>query len=233
VLDRLPYAVPIEEDQLHDQSIDFPTILFLDPQLLKHGQVEMLGTAPPVPGHILQLLGDMNDIRATASEFFDHVHLWMPFISKKRFYERYLRSSFQSQPDIVLLLLTLQLITTLPPTAPRNPRTRLYHIVKHFHLDVESSSIFSIPVLQAGVLIALYELGHAIYPAAFSSIGACARYAHALGINVHGGSNQRRVLTLIEVEERRRVWWAIVILDRFVLVFSALDTLRAYRTTRR
>lgn len=77
---------------------------------------------------------------------------------------------------------------------------------------------FSILVLQAGVLVALYELGHGIYPAAFLSIGACARYAHALGINVSRTVPTRRVLTLVEVEERRRVWWAIVILDRFVVV---------------
>lgn len=106
---------------------------------------------------------------------------------------------------------------TMPPLSPRNPRIPLYYTVKHFNLEVESSSVFSILVLQAGVLIALYELGHAIYPAAFLTIGACARYAHALGINVSRGLNSRKVLTLVEVEERRRVWWAIIILDRYVL----------------
>jgi Fungal specific transcription factor domain len=106
---------------------------------------------------------------------------------------------------------------TMPPVSPRNPRIPLYYTVKHFYLEVEGSSVFSILVLQAGVLLALYELGHAIYPAAFLTIGACARYAHALGINVSRGLNSRRVLTLVEAEERRRVWWAIIILDRYVL----------------
>jgi len=132
------------------------------------------------------------------------------------FYDLHLRSPFQSRPDVVLLLLSLKLITTLPPTSPRNPRTPLYHAVKHFCLQVEGSSIFSLPVLQAAVLIALYELGHGIYPAAFLSIGVCARYAHALGINCSRSLQTRRVLTLVEVEERRKIWWAIVILDRLV-----------------
>ena len=88
--------------------------------------------------------------------------------------------------------------------------------MKHFHLQVEGSSVFSVPVLQAGVLLALYEIGHAIYPAAFLSVGACARYGHALGINCSGSLQTRRVLTLVEVEERRKTWWAIVILDRLV-----------------
>lgn len=142
----------------------------------------------------------------------------MPFISNKRFYEIHLRSSFQSRQDVVLLFLALKLLTTFPPaTNPRNLRTPLYHAVKHFHLEVESSTILSLPVLQTGVLLALYEIGHAIYPEAFLFIGLCARYAHALGINVSQNLNRRKVLPLLEVEERRRVWWALVILDRFVL----------------
>ena len=140
----------------------------------------------------------------------------MPFISKKRFYEIYLRPGFQCQLDVVLLLLSLKLVTTLPPVSPRNPRTGLYHAAQHFYLEVEGSSVFSVLVLQAGVLLALYELGHGIYPAAYLSIGACARYAHALGINGGRTLYTRKVLTLVEIEERRRVWWAIVILDRFV-----------------
>ena len=217
--DRLWYGFPVNDDDRADvQSIDFPTMLFLDPGILQHGQVEISRAAtPPVPAHVLHLLGHMDEIHVTAAKFFDHIHLWMPFISKKRFYELYLRpSSFQSRSDVALLLLSLKLITTLPPKSPRNPRTPLYCAAKHFYLEVEGSSIFSVPVLQAGVLLSLYELGHAIYPAAFLSIGACARYAHALGINGSRTLNTRRVITLVEVEERRRIWWAIVILDRFV-----------------
>lgn len=190
--------------------------MFLDPSILQNGHVEIPRTAAPVPAYILNLLGDINEIRATATKYFEHIHSWMPFVSKKRFYELYFRPSFQSRPDIALLLLSLKLITTLPPTSPRNPQTSLYQTAKHFYLEVEGSSLLSVPILQAGVLLAFYELGHGIYPAAFLSIGACARYAHALGINVCGALNVRKVLTMVEVEERRRVWWAIVILDRLV-----------------
>jgi Fungal specific transcription factor domain len=214
VLNQSWYGLPADESGTDAQSIDFTTMLFLDPSLLQHGQIELSTVAVPAPTHILALLGDMIEIRAAASKFFQHIHLWMPFISKKRFYDLHLQQSFQSRPDVVLLLLSLKLIVTLPPTSPRNPRTPIYHVAKHFYLEVEGSSIFSLQVLQAGVLIALYELGHAIYPAAFLTVGGCARYAHALGINVSGTLKGKKVLTLVEVEERRRVWWAIIILDR-------------------
>jgi hypothetical protein len=96
----------------------------------------------------------------------------------------------------------------------------LYLAIKHYYLEVEISETFSLPVLQAGILLGLYEILHAIYPAAFLTIGACARYCHALGINVNGTLNTKRVLTLVEAEERRRAWWAVVILDRFVNISS-------------
>ncbi|PMD49060.1 putative fungal-specific transcription factor [Hyaloscypha variabilis F] len=184
VTDHTWYSTLFSDDRADvHPSIDFPTMLFLDPSLLQHGQIEMPRTAPPVTPHILHLLGDTTEIRATTNKYFEHVHLWMPFISKKRFYDIYLQPGFQTQPDIS-----------------------------------NSSNAFSIPVLQAGVLVGLYELGHAVYPAAFLTVGACARYAYALGINVCGSLNTKRVLTLVEVEERRRVWWAIVIPDRFLSI---------------
>ncbi|KAJ5119416.1 hypothetical protein N7448_010085 [Penicillium atrosanguineum] len=198
------------------QTVDFSTILFLDPGLLQHVQVETVRAVPSVPPHILHLLGDFDEIRVTAERFFGHIHRWMPFISKKRFYDLYLRPSFHSHSDVVLLLLAMKLITTFPRDDTNGPRAALYHATKHFYLAVQGS--FSILVLQAGLLMALYELGHGIYPAAYLSIGACARYAHALGINVSGTVPTRGVLTLVEVEERRRIWWALVVLDRFVSI---------------
>lgn len=218
------YTQSVIEQHTEAQSIDFPTMLFLDPTILQLGQVDIPRSIHLVPSHGLDLLSDTEGIHRTAFRYFDSIHMCMPFISKKRFHDIHLRSTLQTQPDVVLLLLALKLITTPPSPRPRNPRTPLYHAVKHLCVDVESSSHFSILVLQAEILVALYEVLHAIYPAAFLTIGACARYAHALGIDVGNAMASKRVLTLIEVEERRRVWWAIVILDRWVhSIIAALN----------
>lgn len=187
--------------------------------------------ASPVPPSVLHLLGGLDEIRSTADRFFRHIHQWIPFISKKRFYDLHLQPASHARPDVALLLLALKLVTSLPPAAAgsasgsrsgsADPRTPLYYATKHFYQKAENS--LSILVLQAGVLIALYELGHGIYPAVYLSIGLCARYANALGINVSRTVLSRRVLTLVEVEERRRVWWAIVILDRLVCLSVSLS----------
>jgi len=217
-MSELPwYGFLSRNDRGNTHKINFPTLLFLDPGILRHGQIEIESGVGPVPVRFLHLLGEMNAIKFTATKCFKHIHCWMPFISKKRFFDCYLDPSFHSQPDVVLLLLSIKLVRELPPIHPPDARTPLYHAANHRHPEVEGSSIFSLPVLQASVLLALYELGHAIYPAAYLTIGACARYAYALGINIGSTVSMTKILTLVELEERRRVWWAIAILDRLVL----------------
>jgi hypothetical protein len=187
----------------------------MDPTILQYGQVERLHMALPVPSHILQFFGDMAEVIANASMYFETIHIWMPIISKKRFYDHHLHPTFYFHADIALLLLSMKLITSMLPDELANPRTPAYNAAKHFYLEIEASGMMSIQVLQAGLLLSLYELGHAIYPSAYLSIGACARYAYALGINKDANTQVSKVLTLVELEEYRRVWWGILILDRF------------------
>ncbi|KAL4923389.1 fungal specific transcription factor domain-containing protein [Aspergillus undulatus] len=151
----------------------------------------------------------------------------MPFISKKRFYDIHLAylPSISLSPEIALPLIAQKLIISIPPeNGNQNPRTALYDATKHFYVDIDRLGSLSIQDLQANIIIALYELGHAIYPTVYTTIGTCARYAQAMGIGINAKTrasmNTLRVLTSVEAEERRRAWWAIVILDRFVTIAS-------------
>lgn len=208
------FASLLREARQKVQSIDFPTVYFLDSTILQHSRIEAPEPTIPIPKHITDLIGDATDIQTLTSHFFDTIHLWMPIISKKRFYDQCQYSLPPSRPELALLVLCMKLIAEILPEHTTNPQTSTYSSAKHFYLEVETAGFLSIQVLQAGVLISLYELGHAIYPSAFLSIGACARYAYTLGINGNATSQVSRPFTWIEQEERRRVWWAIVILDR-------------------
>ncbi|KAF7912691.1 uncharacterized protein EAF01_001712 [Botrytis porri] len=214
--------IPVNHDHFYAQSINFSAMLFLDPYILQQGQIDIPQSGSSIPAHILHLLGDITSIHLCVTEFFSHDQTWVAFFSKPRFYSYHLPSQIciPNRPETILLLLSIKLITTLPPTNPRNPQTSLYQTIKHYCLEVETSNVPSLPILQAEILIAVYEMGHGIYPATYLSIGACARYAYALGINCNKRLNVKRVLTMMEVEERRRVWWAIVILDRFISIGS-------------
>jgi hypothetical protein len=207
-----PFLATAENNAPSSHRLDLPTLSFLDPNILQYGQLDLSCAAVAVPTQIANIVGDIIDIRTTAGVFFETIHPWMPLVSKKRFYDHHLKILLHSHADISLLFLCIKLVTEIPSS---DSRSLLYHTAKHFYLDVESSGICTIQVLQASVLIALYEIGHALYPAAFLSIGACARFAHTLGIRGSGAARPSNVTTLVELEERRRVWWAIVILDRF------------------
>ncbi|KAF3060815.1 hypothetical protein CFAM422_010825 [Trichoderma lentiforme] len=100
-----------------------------------------------------------------------------------------------------------------------------YKRAKQMYFEMETSGNLSLRVLQAGILIALYETGHAIYPAAYLSVGACVRYGIALGIDKlvvesDGAHDRLQMYTQTEVEEQRRVWWALLLLDRFMCLAS-------------
>lgn len=95
----------------------------------------------------------------------------------------------------------------------QNPRTAAYLAAKSFCLDLEIQGIFSIQELQALILVALYETGHAIFPSAAVSVEACARYRQALGINWDTKHPEKKPFAWVDREEQNRVWWAVFMLD--------------------
>jgi hypothetical protein len=97
----------------------------------------------------------------------------------------------------------------------QDPRKPAYRAAKQLYLDLEIQGVVSIQVLQAGVLLATFEYGHAIFPSATISIEGCVRYGEALGINWEAKS-VKKPFDWVELEEQNRLWWSIVILDRFV-----------------
>ncbi|KAK4064867.1 transcriptional regulator family: Fungal Specific TF [Trichoderma aggressivum f. europaeum] len=144
-------------------------------------------------------------------------------VSRKRFYDD-LHVSAEGDTtaaDLGFLLLAMKLMTWRPPSsegdAPvvnQTARTATYRAAKQFGFELETAGVISLRVLQGMILVALYEIGHAIYPAAFMSVAASIRYAHGLGIQPGGMQRLKLPLTWVEEEERKRVWWSAFLLDR-------------------
>lgn len=92
----------------------------------------------------------------------------------------------------------------------------LYWTVKGLQSKIEGLGLISLQLLQAIVLIAGYEVGNGIYPAAYLSVGHAVRLGMILGF--HDRQNSIRFFkeadTWTQSEEERRTWWAITILDR-------------------
>lgn len=168
-----------------------------------------------VPVYVSDALKGADSIRSVASFFFSNIHPWMPLISKSWFYNHLLNPWSLPQADSTLLLLAIRLLTWIPSVSD-DPRTALYAVTKRFFQELEAAGYLSIRLIQAGIFIGLYELGHCIYPAAYLSVGVCSRHAVALGFDKYIKPDNTTALSWDKVEERRRVWWAILILDRFM-----------------
>ena len=159
--------------------------------------------------------------------YFEKIYHWMPIISKKHFYDHLLNPLSPPRADITLLIYCMKLLLSSPQSQSQDeqiPQTSGYLTAKRFLLEAEIAGILTLQLLQAQILVLLYEIGHAIYPAAYMSIGACARYGLALGIDEQRDMHSNQpYLKLLEQEERGRVWWAVVILDRFDFSFSSIQ----------
>lgn len=70
---------------------------------------------------------------------------------------------------------------------------------------LEIGGIMSETVLQASLLILLYEIGHGIYPSAFLSAGSCVRYGHAIGLGGPQKCRLQRPLTRFDHEQSQKL----------------------------
>ncbi|KAL7814394.1 hypothetical protein V8C26DRAFT_403675 [Trichoderma gracile] len=211
-----PYTLPVS---------NFPALYFVDPPVFHNHHVEIPRPSDRLPSYVAGELGSSLQHEFIGRLFFHTIHTWFPIISRKRFYDELHETPDGSgvAADFGFLLLAMKLMTWRPPSlagdAPgegSNARTATYRAAKQFFFELEAAGTVSLRVLQGLLLVALYEVGHAIYPAAFMSVAACVRYAHALGIQPGGMQRLKLPLTWVEEEERKRIWWAAFVLDRFV-----------------
>lgn len=206
----------------HKPSVEgfkFPATYFLDPKVFWKNHNAVPTAILPVRSSIAELIGDVAAQRDVAVEYFDTIHIWMPFISKKRFLHWILSPLAQPRADVALLVLCMKLVTWLPSQQKiiDNPENLQYLAAKQFLLELEVSGTLTLQVAQACILLTIYELGHAIYPSAYMSVGTCSRYVMALGINGKAKPHTTDVTEWLKHEESRRAWWSTIILERFAL----------------
>ncbi|UKZ54120.1 hypothetical protein TrVGV298_007926 [Trichoderma virens] len=198
----------------HFSGANFLTERFLDPEAFTSAQLKV---PEPDIGHLItkdvsECVGDVANIKAISDKFFTSVHEWMPIISKIQFLTNLVSWLTHKRAELYFLILAMKLSCE----QVSGPRTPLYQITKYLQFRIENSGALSLQVIQGSVLIAIYEMGHGIYPSAYLSIAGCARYATALGIDKSILCRDLDGVPRNELEERRRVWWSILVLDRFL-----------------
>lgn len=195
---------------------NFPSLFFYDSAAFEYARFHIQAPHIKVPSGALSALGNSAELRAMIEHYFDTVHTYFPIVSKIRLYQHLSNPLHEPGADIALLFLAMKLLAN--EIAEGMPaQTQLYQDVKSFYIYLEAQNGFSIQMIQALLLTSLYEIGHGIYPAAYLTVGNAARVGHAVGLHAREVPQMlQRCTTWTEQEERRRVWWGVLILDRFV-----------------
>lgn len=188
--------------------------LLLDSDSFKTPPSSVLDPGMEIPKAILELLESSYDRVCIRDQYFNTIHKWFPMISGKRLAQHVL--DLYQKPDIILALLLSCMKLVCYPLVYDLRHPPLYYTVKQFLHVVQDSGLMSIHLLQAAILIALYEVGHGAYPVAYLSV------CHAVRLGMMMGLHDRKYATQLYGpsdtwtlrEEERRTWWAVVVLDR-------------------
>ncbi|KAJ5107682.1 fungal-specific transcription factor domain-containing protein [Penicillium angulare] len=162
---------------------------------------------------------DKSERQRWVSDFIRIVDPWMPFIPLKELRTRLLDESRLFKGEDALLLACIKLNTE--PLSGDQAVNKHYLAVKSTFVNAEVYGTLSIKLLQASLLLLLYEHGHGIYPSAYTTLGSCARYLGALDIGT--GSEYDDTGDWMEGEQRRRLWWFIYVMERNLLDHGNAD----------
>ncbi|PYI07086.1 hypothetical protein BO78DRAFT_444274 [Aspergillus sclerotiicarbonarius CBS 121057] len=197
----------------------FLQLSLLDSEVLDNSGLVPSPVDVAVPPSVLDLLGDV-DLHQLGTEYFGSVHTWMPIISKRRF-DKLLGSLHLSlSAPAALMLLGMKLVLE-KPTDLSPGQSLLYTVTKQFTHALDSAGSFSLMKLQGKLLIAVYEMGQMMLSAAYLSIADCARQGILMGIHDKSAPQLlQQPRQWVDWEERQRVWWLIIILDRYISMGS-------------
>ncbi|KAK9320413.1 fungal-specific transcription factor domain-containing protein [Lipomyces orientalis] len=159
---------------------------------------------------------DLNEIVAA---HYRAIHPWLPVIHERNFRWRIsqLRQNPHAETALLLLAMCMMRQTSASNKANDDMQSHLYHLFKYLFSFLQLVRSPSLELLQSGLLLSVFELGASLLNAASLSIGICARLGYALGVSVDPFHiDDLDFPEWVELEERRRVWLGIYMLDRFV-----------------
>lgn len=188
---------------------NFPSAFFLEPDAFQRlPQDAFKLTCPSFAAEACAKI--VNDYDRIFSHFARTAHSWLPILSLKRIRGEIVTPSAKKNGNLALLFMCMDLVSNTCQMADN------YEIAKRWAFEAEATGFISASLTQSLVFLAMYELGHAIYPAAYLTIGRAARLGGLMGLHSFRYKAQLFMQpdTWTLCEEQRRLWWAILTLDR-------------------
>lgn len=150
-----------------------------------------------------------------ADTYFASTHQWLPIVSRPRWNRQLQAGNPVSSANRMAMVYAMLLASNQETPVAQG---LVHRAIKIVLAACEAHGQITISLLTAHILVSLYEIGRTIFPSAYLSVGHCAKLCLAMGL--HDKRNATQLLpkadTWNEVEERRRLWWAVLLLDRFL-----------------
>lgn len=183
---------------------------------------------------VSSVVGDHIQLEDATALYFRTIHTWFPIVSEAAYRTKLSRLRVQTAAapsDLSLLILCVALVCKEPVDGELPPLARSqYASLKSFVALLEAMGLNTLQMLQSRALLTIFEVGHAMYPAACISATANTCAATALGIN----ATDEKLHTLYQnsktAEEARQTWRGIVITERLEM-FSANENLISYNNS--
>ena len=158
-----------------------------------------------------------------SKQYFGGFHMWLPIVCPTRFSQKSLQHILPPA-DSSLLTLALCLVAARPPLAmlkngSDDKGMSLYVFVKMLLIQGQAELCSSMPLLQANLLISAYEYASGRPRDAYMSLSSCVTMAHLLRISDYDDLKAKFSSDMeggLAVREAWNIWWAIVILQRYV-----------------
>jgi hypothetical protein len=169
-----------------------------------------------------------------SARYFCSFHRHLPIISRSRFSNNLVSGDAAPTADFSVLLLAMCLITHAPAlgynavqgAAPSVDQKSIYLTTRSLLAQVQASCSPSIPLIQAGLLLAVYEYIQGRPDDSFVTISGSARMAYAIRMHTrdrgqiqmaHAYGHNTNMDPPQQAEEEANTWWGIVIFERYAL----------------
>jgi hypothetical protein len=175
---------------------------------------------------VMTLLSDKNvSWREAIDLFFQTTNLWLSAVHQERFFQKIGAlgvNDVPQEPEVALLIVCMYLVTQYadsgkPTMADGTEMLGMptYIVAKRLLGLLRAQGNPSVELIQCAALLCLYEFGHGDFMKAYVTIGDAYTSGKLLGI-MPGKyvEAEKDAPVLIELEERRNLYWSLLIVDR-------------------
>lgn len=166
-------------------------------------------------GAVLDILGNQHRAREAVAAYFEGVNRWFTIVDQPGFEVRFDDMWEKPSAETCVLVLAMSIVASPPsPKSGKGMGDAVYHSTKAILSLVQSSLPMSTQLLQAELLVALYEFSHSMPQQAYLSLGRCVHMARAFGWhNKTFWSDVQRASGPRELKLCSILWWEIVYVD--------------------